>query len=72
MTEEQEDKTIRLLDIVYELYGTERLYPQREVPFSVSDNGVVILSHGLLTELQKSENSDLLDWTYENIASLFE
>lgn len=71
MTDEQEDRTIRLLDIIYELYGEDKDYSHSDLPFSISDNGMVILSYGLFTELQKPENRDLLDWAYENIASLF-
>jgi hypothetical protein len=72
MTEENADNAIRLLDIIYDLYGTDKKYPYENLPFSVKDNGDVVLSNDLMDVLSKDENSDLIDWAHENIVGLFE
>ncbi len=72
MMDEYLDKTIRLLDIVYGLYGDDRLYPEEKLPFSIGDDGAVALNDDLMTELQKEENQDLVPWAHENIVKLFE
>ena len=72
MTDGYSDKTIRLLDIVYGLYGNDKLYPDQKLPFSIGDDGAVALNYDLMTELQKEENQDLVPWAHENIVKLFE
>lgn len=72
MTDEHSEKAIRLLDIVYDLYSADSNYPYENLPFSVSDDGVVTLGDGLMAELNENGNSDLIDWAQENIVGLFE
>jgi len=72
MTEENAENAVRLLDIVYDLYGNDKRYPYQNLPFTVKGNGDVVLSAELMTELSKDENSDLIDWAQENIMGLFE
>ena len=71
MLNENVSKCIRLLDLVNDLYGDDMQYPAQHLPFSISESGTVVLSDNLLTALNKDENLDLVDWTHENIASLF-
>jgi hypothetical protein len=72
MTDENVENAIRLLDIVYDLYGSDRDYPYETLPFAVKDNGDVVLSDDLMSELGKEGNTDLIDWAHENIVGLFE
>ncbi|MBU3594539.1 hypothetical protein ICN42_10605 [Polynucleobacter sp. 71A-WALBACH] len=72
MTEEHAENAIRLLDIVHDLYGNDKQYPYENLPFLVKSDGGVVLSDGLMAELSKDENSDLMDWAHENIVGLFE
>ena len=72
MTDEYVENSIRLLDIVYDLYGEDKRYPYETLPFSVKADGRVVLSDDLMTELEKEGNNDLIDWAYENIVGLFE
>ena len=72
MTDEHSEKSIRLLDVIYNLYSADRGYPYENLPFSVSDDGVVTLGNGLMAELNKNGDSDLIDWAHEHIVSLFE
>ncbi len=72
MTDEHAENAVRLLDIVYDLYGNDKRYPYETLPFSVKDNGDVVLSNDLMDMLSKDENSDLIDWAHENIVGLFE
>ena len=62
---------IRLLGILYDLYSGEKTLPSENLPFSVGEDGVVVLSHDLATQLNDDKNKDLVKWTCENIASLF-
>ncbi|APB98470.1 hypothetical protein [Polynucleobacter asymbioticus] len=66
------DNTIKLLDIVYDLHGGDRGYPYQNVPFSVDEKGSVTLKENLLSELNKGEDKNLIDWAQENIKSLYE
>jgi hypothetical protein len=72
MTDEHAENAVRLLDIVYDLYGNDKHYPFETLPFSVKDNGDVVLSNDLMDALSKDQNSDLIDWAHENILGLFE
>ena len=72
MTDEQAENSLRLLDIIYDLYGKDKGYPYENTPFFISDSGAVVLSDILQTELSKEENKDLLSWAHENIVDLFE
>ena len=68
----QSENTIRLLDIMYDLYSGDKRYPNQKVPFLEGDDGSVILDSDLITELNKGGNQDLLEWAHKNIAGLFE
>ena len=68
----ESENTIRLLDIIYGLYGDDKKYPNQKLPFLAGDDGSVLLDPDLMTELNKDGNRDLLDWAHENIVSLFE
>ena len=72
MTDEHAENSIRLLDIVYDLYGTDKSYPYETLPFSVKADGTVVLSDDLMAELEKEGNNDLIAWAHENIVGLFE
>ena len=72
MNEEHKENAVRLLDIIYDLYSNNKDDPYQNLPFSVEGNGDVVLSHELMTELSKDENSDLIGWAHENIVDLFE
>jgi len=71
MTDENAENALRLLDIVYDLYGKDKQYPYENLPFSVKDNGEVVLSNDLMAELRKEGNTDLIDWAHDNIVGLF-
>jgi len=72
MTDEHAENSIRLLDIVYDLYGKDKRYPYETLPFYVKADGGVVLSDDLMTELEKEGNNDLIGWAHENIVGLFE
>jgi hypothetical protein len=72
MTDNHAENAIRLLDIVYDLYGNDKRYPYETLPFSVKADGAVVLSDDLMTELEKEGKNDLIDWAHENIVGLFE
>lgn len=72
MTEEHAENAIRLLDIVYDLYGGGKGYPTKGLPFTVNQAGTVDLHEDLVNELRKEGNEDLLGWAQDNIKSLFE
>jgi hypothetical protein len=69
---ENSEKAVRLLDIVYDLYGNDKDYPYETLPFTVKENGDVVLSDDLMTKLEKEGNNDLIGWAHENIVGLFE
>jgi hypothetical protein len=71
MIDEHTNKVIRLLDLMYDLYGDDAHYPCENQPFLVDNTGRVVLHELLLEELNKDENKDLIDWAHENIVSLF-
>jgi len=66
------EKAIRLLDILYDLYGDDKKYPDQKLPFLAGDDGCVVLDAVLVTELNKNGNQDLVEWAHMNIVSLFE
>jgi len=72
MNSEHSENSIRLLDIVYDLYGRDDGYPESNLPFSMGEKGDIVLSEKLMVELRKEQNRDLIDWAQENIMSLFE
>ena len=68
----QSENTIRLLDIMYDLYADDKRYPAQKLPFLAGDDGSVVLDADLMTELNKDGNQDLVEWAHQNIVSLFE
>ena len=66
------ENTIRLLDIIFGLYGGDKQYPSVHLPFIADDDGGVLLGGDLMTELNKDGNQDLVEWAQQNIVSLFE
>lgn len=72
MDNEHSNNSIRLLDIVYDLYGQDSGYPEKNLPFSIDEKGAVVLGSELMVELRKEPNQDLIDWAQENIVGLFE
>jgi len=66
------EKAIRLLDIMYDLYGDAKEYPNQTLPFLAGDDGSVVLDAVLVAELNKDGNQDLVEWAHKNIVSLFE
>lgn len=68
----QSENTLRLLDIIYDLYGADGGYPTQKLPFLAGDDGSVVLDADLMTELNKDRNQDLVEWAHKNIVSLFE
>jgi hypothetical protein len=65
------EHAIKLLDIVYDLHGDDRRYPYENIPFSSSEDGAITLSPGLIAELNKLQDQDLIAWAHDNIAKLF-
>jgi hypothetical protein len=65
------EHAIKLLDIVYDLHGSDRRYPYENIPFSSNEDGAIILSSGLMEVLSKDENIHLMDWAHQNIMHLF-
>jgi hypothetical protein len=72
MTDDQEAKTIRLLNIIDSVALLDEGEFHLDPPFSVDVDGGVKLSDALHAELSKPENTDLLDWAHENLIDLFE
>jgi len=72
MTEEHEDRVTRLLDIIDAVVTQDDSYPESNLPFKVNEDGSVLFDEKVLAELTKPENSDLIDWAHQNVASLFE
>jgi hypothetical protein len=66
------DYAIKLLDIVYDLHGSDKRYPYENIPFSSNEDGAIALSPSLLEELKKDENQHLMDWAHQNIVNLFQ
>ena len=71
MTKEYLDKAYRLLDIIESIVSKDPRYPDLSLPFWVDENGCVIFDKNILTELEKPENQDLVEWAYENVVDLF-
>jgi hypothetical protein len=71
MNDEFADKTLRLLDVIYALYGGEEDYPLKNWPFIENDDGGIVLSDALNDALNTDEHRDLIDWAHHNIANLF-
>lgn len=65
------ERAIQLLDMVYDLHGGDKRYPYENIPFSSNEDGAIILSPGLLAELNKNADQDLIAWAYDNITKLF-
>lgn len=65
------EHVIKLLDIVYDLHGSDKRYPYENIPFSSNEDGAIILSPGLMEALSKDENMHLIDWAHQNIVKLF-
>lgn len=65
------EHAVQLLDIVYDLHGSDKHYPYENIPFSSSEDGGITLSPTLMAELGKHENQYLTSWAQENIKSLF-
>lgn len=72
MDDECAEKAIRLLDIVYDLYGTDKRYPYENLPFVLDGDGAIDINSDLMAELNKDENKDLIGWAQDNIVRLFE
>jgi hypothetical protein len=72
MNSEHSENSIRLLDIIYDLYGKDDGYPEGNLPFSMGEKGDIVLSDQLMLELRKEQNQDLIDWAQANIMTLFE
>jgi len=72
MTDKHTENSVRLLDIIYDLYAGEGGCLSTSLPFTVDEKGVVTLDGGLVGELNRDGNKDLVDWAYKNIVSLFE
>jgi hypothetical protein len=72
MTDEQEENSIRLLNIIDSVALLNKDAAHLELPFSVDEKGSVKFSDALHLELSKPENSDLLDWAHANLIDLFE
>jgi hypothetical protein len=72
MTEDHQDKAIRLLDIIDQVVCQDGVYPEPNLPFKVNGDGSVVFDAKVSAELSKPENADLVDWAHENVVSLFE
>ena len=65
------ESTIRLLDIVYDIHGSDKGYPNENLPFTIGGDGTVTLSENLMTMLNKTGNQDLIHWATMHITRLF-
>lgn len=65
------ENTIKVLDIVYALHGTDKGYPYEHLPYSVNKLGVVRLSKALKDGLSIDLDRGLVMWARKNIPSLF-
>ena len=65
------ERAIQLLDIVYDLHGSDKRYPYENIPFTSNEDGAITLSPGLIAELNKNKDQDLMAWAHDNIAKLF-
>ena len=72
MTEDHQEKAIRLLDIIDGVVSQDDSYPEPNLPFSVNGDGSVVFDAKVSAELAKPENADLIDWAHKNVLSLFE
>ena len=72
MTEDHQDKAVRLLDIIDGVVSQDDSYPEPNLPFSVNEDGSVVFDAKVSAELAKPENADLVDWAHKNVLSLFE
>lgn len=70
MTEEYAKNKVRLLTLLYGIYGGEKDQPPGVLPFSISEEGIVVLSCDLEAQMCEDKNKDLAVWTRENIANL--
>lgn len=65
------ESAIKLLDIVYDLYGADKHYPYENIPFSSDEDGAITLSPRLIAALNINKDQDLISWAHDNIAKLF-
>jgi hypothetical protein len=72
MTEDFQDRAVRLLDIIDAVVSQDASYPEPNLPFKVNADGSVIFDEKVSAELGKPENADLVDWAHQNVVSLFE
>lgn len=72
MTEDHQEKAIRLLDIIHGVVSLDNSYPEPNLPFSVNEDGSVVFDAKVSAELAKPENADLVDWAHQNVVTLFE
>jgi hypothetical protein len=71
MSNLQEESTLKVLDIIYALHGSDKDYPYEHLPYSVNKLGVVRLSKALKDALGKDLDKGLFIWARKNIPSLF-
>jgi hypothetical protein len=72
MTEDHQDRAVRLLDIIDDIVSRDDSYSELNLPFTVNEDGSVVFDAKVTAELYKPENADLVDWAHENVVSLFE
>jgi hypothetical protein len=72
MTEDHEEKAVRLLNIIDRVVTEDDSYPEQNLPFKVNGEGVVEFDAKVSAELARPENVDLVDWAHKNVLSLFE
>lgn len=72
MTEDHQEKAVRLLDIIEGVVSQDDSYPEPNLPFTVDEDGNVVFDTKVSAELAKPENADLVDWAHQNVLSLFE
>ena len=72
MTEDHQDRAVRLLDIIDDVVSRDDSYSALNLPFTVNEDGGVVFDAKITAELSKPENADLVEWAHENVVSLFE
>ena len=72
MTEDHQDRAVRLLDIIDDVVSRDDSYSALNLPFTVNEDGGVVFDAKITSELSKPENADLVEWAHENVVSLFE
>jgi hypothetical protein len=71
MTNDEMDKAVRLLAIIYSTVNGDGSYIDERLPFTVAEDQVVHFSEPILAQLNLPENQDLIKWAHAHVQELF-